>query len=94
MADGQNGMNMVARRSARVFENDIDIRKIEDAVSDNGAGYNRKSGDREDKTPERDNRVVEKLIHTRTSSISSLTQPDDDIIGGFQRLTRSDSEEG
>jgi len=92
MADSKNGKNGVARRSTRVFENDIDLRQIEDAISDNGAGYNRKGGDRE-KSQERD-RLGEMLIHTRTSSMYSLVAVDDDILGGCGRLTREISEDG
>lgn len=94
MADGKNGMNMVARRSTRVFENDIDVRQIEDSVPDGGIGYSRKG---DEKSQERDStRLTEMLIHTRTSSMSSLVAPpvDGEIITTFQRVSRSDSEEG
>lgn len=93
MADGNNGMNMVARRSTRVFENDIDVRQIEDSVLDGGIGYIRKG---DEKSQERDiTRLTDMMVHTRTSSMSSLTAPvDGEIITTFQRVSRSDSEEG
>ncbi|OBT75911.1 hypothetical protein VF21_04409 [Pseudogymnoascus sp. 05NY08] len=92
MADGKNGMNMVARRSTRVFENDIDVRQIEDSVPDAGVCYIRKG---DEKSQERDStRLTEMLVHTRTSSMSSLAAPvDGEIITTFQRVSRSDSEE-
>ena len=93
MADGKNGMNMVARRSTRVFENDIDVRQIEDSVPDASVCYIRKG---DEKSQERDStRLTEMLVHTRTSSMSSLAAPvDGEIITTFQRVSRSDSEEG
>ncbi|KAL5345907.1 tyrosine-protein phosphatase siw14 [Pseudogymnoascus australis] len=83
---------MVARRSTRVFENDIDVRQIEDSVLDGGIGYIRKG---DEKSQERDiTRLTDMMVHTRTSSMSSLTAPvDGEIITTFQRVSRSDSEE-
>jgi len=92
MADGKNGMNRVARRSTRVFENDIDVRKNEDAVPDGGICYVRTCG-REEKSQERDIRLGEMVVHTRTSSMSSLAPVDGEILTTFQKATRSDSEE-
>lgn len=95
MADAKNGMNMVARRSTRVFENDIDVRQIEDSISDGGICYIRKGGDREEKAHERDNKPSEiPMMHTRTSSMSSLAQMDGEIHTTYQKATRNDSEEG
>lgn len=93
MADGKNGMNMIARRSTRVFENDIDVRQIEDSVMDGGISYSRKG---DEKSQERDSTRLEMLVHTRTSSMSSMAAPpvDGEIITTFQRVSRSDSEEG
>lgn len=98
MADGKNGMNMVARRSTRVFENDIDIRQVEDTAPEGGICYVRKGGERDEKAQEKDTRVTEMLIHTRTSSMSSLTSVDAEVLATFPRVSRNDprkdSEEG
>lgn len=86
-----NGVNMVARRSTRVFENDIDKRQIEDTTLEGGICYGRKSGDRDEKALEKDNRLAEMLIHTRTSSMSSLTPVDGEVLAMFPRVARNES---
>lgn len=92
MPDSKVANNGVARRNTRVFESDIDLGQIQEAVSDNGAGYNRKSGERE--KSEEIERSGEMRVETRTSSMSTLVPVDDDILEGYEKLARKISEEG
>lgn len=91
MADSKTGKNGVARRSTRVFENDIDLRQFEHAVSDNAVGYNKKRGDAE--APQERDQLDGTSIHTRTSSERSMALVDDAILNDIGRLNRESSDE-
>lgn len=97
MADAKIGKTGVARRSARTFESDIDIRQAEQNSSDSGTSYNRKRSDLEH-SQERE-RLVEKARRTRTSSTSSTSataMSDDikDILGGLDKMAHEKDGEG
>ena len=88
-----------ARRSARTFESDIDIRQVEHNSSDSGMTYNRKRSDLEH-SQERE-KLVEKATRTRTrasstSSTSATAMSDDikDILGGLDKMAHEKDGEG
>lgn len=89
MADTKIGKTGVARRSARTFESDIDIRQAEEFSTDNGMIHNmqRKRGD---VTSEHSQEMAEKIRSTRSSSVSSTTAVNDDditsILGGLDKM--------
>ena len=97
MADTKIGKTGVARRSARIFESDIDIRQVEQNSSDSGISYNRKRSDLEH-SRERE-KLVEKATRTRassTSSTSATAMSDDikDILGGLDKMAHEKDGEG
>lgn len=97
MADTKIGKMGVARRSARTFESDIDIRQAEQNSSDNRMNHNRKPSDLEH-SQERE-KLVEKATRTRASSTSSTnaTAMSDDIkniLGGLDKMAHEKDGEG
>ncbi len=92
MTDIKRAKNGVARRSTRVFEDDIEFRQTDEYGSDTGVLYNRKRGETEE-LQEKD-KLAEKNIHTRRGSVSSMSATNDEIIGGLDKLKREKSREG
>lgn len=90
MADTKMAKTGVARRSARTFESDIDIRQAEQFGADTGMSYNmqrNRSDVRAEHSQERE--MEEKRRSTRSSSVSSTAVGDDDItsiLGGLDKM--------
>lgn len=95
MADRTIEKIRVARRSARTFESDINIREAEQYSSETGMIYNRKRSDLEHSQEKK--KLVEKTKRTRSSSGSSMTVMDDDIkdiLGGLDKMAHEKDGEG
>ena len=95
MADTKIGKTGIARRSARTFESDIDIRQAADYGAEAAMSYNRKRGDMEH-SQERE-KLVEMKTRTRSSSASSKTAVEDDIkdiLGGLDKMAHEIDGEG
>ena len=97
MADTKIGKTGIARRSARTFESDIDIRQAADYGAEAAMSYNRKRGDMEHSQGREKEKLVEVKTRTRSSSTSSTAPVEDDmtdILGGLDKMAHEIDGEG